>query len=52
MKLAVNKWNVVEKGKNKVFSYYGWKTKKSAEAFVDIWNKTHELQLEVIKVGK
>lgn len=49
MKLATNKWNISEIGKNKPFTYYGYKTKKQAQAFVDNWNKTHELKIEIIK---
>lgn len=50
MKLAINKWNVSEEGKNKPVWYYGTKTKKQAQEFVDYWNKTHELKIEVIKM--
>lgn len=49
MKLATNKWNISEVGKSKPALYYGYKTKKEAQAFVDNWNKTHELKIEVIK---
>lgn len=49
MKLATNKWNISEVGKNKPALYYGFKLKKEAQAFVDNWNKTHELKIEVIK---
>ena len=49
MKLATNKWNISEIGKNKPVLYYGFKLKKEAQAFVDNWNKTHELKIEVIK---
>ena len=49
MKLATNKWNISEVGKNKPTFYYGFKTKREAQAFVDNWNKTHELKIEVIK---
>ena len=49
MKLIMNKWNISEVGKNKPFTYYGYKTKKQAQTFVDNWNKTHELKIEVIK---
>ena len=49
MKLATNKWNISEIGKNKPITYSGYKTKKQAQAFVDKWNKTHELKIEVIK---
>lgn len=49
MKLATNKWNISEVGKNKPIVYYGFKLKKEAQAFVDNWNKTHELKIEVIK---
>ncbi len=49
MKLVMHKWNISEVGKNKPTFYYGFKTKKEAQAFVDNWNKTHELKIEVIK---
>lgn len=49
MKLATYKWNISEIGKNKPIAYYGFKLKKEAQAFVDNWNKTHELKIEVIK---
>ena len=49
MKLATGKWNVSEVGKNKPISYYGYPTKKQAQAFVDDWNAKHELKVEVIK---
>ena len=49
MKLATNKWNISEVGKNKPALYYGFKLKKETQAFVDNWNKTHELKIEVIK---
>ena len=49
MKLAMNKWNISEIGKNKPVLYYGFKTKRESQAFVDNWNKTHELKIEVIK---
>lgn len=49
MKLVMHKWNISEAGKNKPTLYYGFKTKREAQAFVDNWNKTHELKIEVIK---
>ena len=49
MKLVTNKWNISELEKNKPVLYYGFKTKKEAQAFTDNWNKTHELKIEVIK---
>ena len=49
MKLVMNKWNISEVEKNKPTFYYGFKTKREAQAFVDNWNKTHELKIEVIK---
>ena len=49
MKLATNKWNISELEKNKPVLYYGFKTKKEAQAFADNWNKAHELKIEVIK---
>ena len=49
MKLATNKWSISEIGKNKPICYYGFKTKREASAFVNNWNKTHELKIEVIK---
>ena len=50
MKLAIGKWNVVEKGNNKPFIYFGFKTKRAAQEWANAWNKTHTLQLEVIKI--
>lgn len=49
MKLAVNKFNVREIGKELPVSYYGYKTKKEATQFVENWNKTHNLKVEVCK---
>ena len=49
MKLVMHKWNISEVGKNKPICYYGFKLKKEAQAFVDNWNKIHELKIEVIK---
>ena len=49
MKLATNKWNVRIVGERKPISYYGYPTKKQAQAFADNWNATHELKVEVIK---
>lgn len=50
MKLAMNKWHVSKVGENKQINYYGYKTKREAQKFVDDWNKNHELQVEVIKI--
>lgn len=49
MKLATNKWNISEVGKNNPILYYGFKTKREAQAFVDSWNKTSQIKIEVIK---
>ena len=52
MKLATNKWNISEVGKNKPALYYGFKLKKEAQAFVDNWNKTTNLKLKLLNINK
>ena len=49
MKLAIGKWNISIVGENKPVSYYGYATKKQAQAFADKWNSSHDIKVEVIK---
>ena len=49
MKLVPNKWNISEVGRKNPILYCGFKTKKEAQAFVDSWNKTSQIKIEVIK---
>ena len=49
MKLVPNKWNISEVGRKNPVLYYGFKTKKEAQAFVNSWNKTSQIKIEVIK---
>lgn len=50
MKLATNKWNVkiTKNGRSTIVSYYGFKTKKKAQAVADKWIEIG-FEAEVIK---
>ena len=54
MKLATYRWNLAIVGHKKPIYYYGYKTKKEAQAFADKWNTHHDdtFQIYVIDTKK
>lgn len=52
MKLASSIWNVRVVGGDNPLNYYGYKTKKDAIWFVNVWNKNHDLKVEAVRYNK
>ena len=51
MKLATNKWNISEVGKNKPALYYGFKTKKKHKHLQIIGIKPTNLKLKILNTN-